>query len=147
MRRQLRPADLGDLLTAPRIAVLATQFPDGSTLLSPVWHEWRDGGFTIVIDGNDAKIRNLRRDPNLSVVVAEDEPPYRGIEVRSKARFVESEAGPVLRQLAERYLRNRDLDAYLRRMGDWTDNAVLIRVEPGVLRTWDFADEDLELVG
>jgi len=114
----------------------------GSTLLAPVWHEWTDGGFTIVLDGNDAKVRNLRRDPSLSVVVAKDEPPYRGVEVRGEARFVETGAGVVMRRLAERYLKNRDVDAYLERMHDWSNDAVVLRAEPGVLRAWDFADEE-----
>jgi len=142
MRKGLSPEDLGDLLTAPRVAILATRYVDGSTLLAPVWHEWTEEGFTVVLDGNDAKIKSLRRDPRVSIVVAEDEPPYRGIEVRSEARFLETSAGPVLRRLAERYLMNRDVDGYLERMRDWSAEAVVLRVEPGVLRTWDFADEE-----
>jgi len=142
MRKGLSPEDLGDLLTAPKVAILATRYVDGSTLLAPVWHEWTEEGFTVVLDGNDAKIKSLRRDPRVSIVVAEDEPPYRGIEVRSEARFLETSAGPVLRRLAERYLMNRDVDGYLERMRDWSAEAVVLRVEPGVLRTWDFADEE-----
>lgn len=142
MRKDLQPEDLGDLLTQPRVAILATRCADSSTLLAPVWHEWSDAGFTIVIDGNDAKIRNLRRDRSLSVIVAEDEPPYRGIEVRSDARFLETSAGGVLRSLAGRYLRDREVDAYLQRMRDWTEVAVVLRAEPAVLRAWDFADEE-----
>jgi len=142
VRKDLRPDGLGDLLTEPKVAILATRCADGSELLAPVWHEWTDGGFTIVIDGNDAKIRNLRRDPRLSVVVAEDEPPYRGIEVRGEAKFVETSAAPILRRLAERYLGNRDVEAYLERMRSWSEEAVVLRLEPGVLRAWDFADED-----
>lgn len=134
--------DLGDLLSQPRIAILATQLPDGSTLLSAVWHLSEQGGFTIVIDGSDAKMRNLRRDPRLSVVVAEDDPPYRGIEVRGEARFADMDASAVLRRLAGRYLKNRDVEAYLERMRGWSEEAVVLRVEPGVLRAWDFADEE-----
>jgi PPOX class probable F420-dependent enzyme len=142
MRKDLRPEELGDLLTAPKVAILATRCTDGSTLLAPVWHERADGGFTIVIDGNDAKIRNLRRDPRLSVVVAEDEPPYRGIEVRGEAKFLETDAGAILRRLAERYLRNHDVDGYIERMRGWAEETIILRVEPGVLRAWDFADEE-----
>jgi hypothetical protein len=39
--------------------VLATNYADGTTLLSPVWFEWRDGGFTIVIFDNDAKAKHI----------------------------------------------------------------------------------------
>jgi PPOX class probable F420-dependent enzyme len=142
MRKNLQPEELGDLLSQPRVAILATQIADGSTLLAPVWHEWIDGGFTIVIDGSDAKMRNVRRNRRVSVVVAEDDPPYRGIEVRGEARFVESAAGPTLRRLAERYLGTRDFEAYLERMREWTADAKVIRLEPGDLRAWDFADEE-----
>jgi PPOX class probable F420-dependent enzyme len=142
MRKNYPPEELDDFLAAPKVAILATLYADGSTLLAPVWHEWSDGGFTIVIDGNDPKIRNLRRDPRASVVVAEDEPPYRGIEVRGEAKFLDTTARPILRRLAERYLGDRDANAYLERMGDWPEKAAAVRVEPGVLRTWDFADEE-----
>ena len=142
MRKNLAPEKLGDLLSQRRVAILATHLSDDSALLAPVWHEWRDGWFTIVIDGNDAKMRNVRRDPHVNIVVAEDEPPYRGIEVRGEAKFVETSAEEVLRRLAERYLRSRNADAYVMRMRDWSAGAIVLRIEPGVFRAWDFADEE-----
>jgi Pyridoxamine 5'-phosphate oxidase len=75
MRKNLQPDQLGDLLTQAHCAILATHQGDGALLLAPVWHEWTDGGFTIVIDGNDPKIRNLRRDPRFTVVVAKTRRP------------------------------------------------------------------------
>lgn len=39
MRRDLEPDDVGDLLEQPLLAVLATRIRDGTTALSPVWHE------------------------------------------------------------------------------------------------------------
>src|SRR5438132_7665351 len=105
MRRDLKPdVDLAGLLNQPRLAVLATRFADGTTLLSPVWHEWREGGFTILIGTNDAKGRQLRRDPQVSVVVADDQPPYAGIEVRSVAELSPTDDVETLRRIARRYL-------------------------------------------
>ena len=43
--RDLQLSDLADFLALPRVAVLATYRHDGTVLLSPVWHTWRDGGF------------------------------------------------------------------------------------------------------
>jgi PPOX class probable F420-dependent enzyme len=142
VRKNLRPEELGDLLVQPKVAILATHCADGSELLTPVWHEWTNGGFTIVIDGNDAKIRNLRRDPRVSIVVAEDEPPYRGFEIRGEVRFIDSDAGVVLRRLAERYLNGRDVAGFMNRMQGWTQESAVTRIEPGVLRAWDYADEE-----
>ena len=48
MRTGLTLDDLGDLLELPILAVLATKRKNGTILLSPVWHEWSEGGFSIV---------------------------------------------------------------------------------------------------
>jgi hypothetical protein len=67
--RKLGPAELGNLLEQPLVAVLATYRMDGDVLLSPVWHQWRDGGFDVVVGPNDVKLRHLRRDPRASYLV------------------------------------------------------------------------------
>jgi PPOX class probable F420-dependent enzyme len=137
MRKDLRPEQLGELLERPFVAVLATYRPDGSVLLSPVWHEWRDGGFNVATGSGDIKVRHLRRDPRASIVVYEHEPPYRGIEVRGEARL--EPPGDAVRRIATRYLGEAGGAAYAESAGDDT----LIRLEPGRLRAWDFADQQL----
>jgi PPOX class probable F420-dependent enzyme len=139
VRKDLTPEDLAGLLEQPRLAVLATHYPDGTTLLSPVWHEWRDGGFTILVGSNDVKARHIRRDPRVSVVVADDVPPYVGIEVRGRAELRPAEDLVVLRRIAIRYLGEALGNAYTD-ASDASTQAVM-RISPTVVRTWDFADE------
>lgn len=55
MRKDLQTGDLGDFLDQPKCTILAAQYKNGQVLLSPVWHEWIDGGFTIFILADDAK--------------------------------------------------------------------------------------------
>ena len=137
MRKGLTVSDLGDLLDLPVLAVLATYRADGSVLLSPVWHEWRDGAFVVATSSENVKVRHLRRDRRASVVVCEQTPPYRGIEVRGRAELVDADARDVARRIAMRYLGEAEGSAKAAEYGD----DVLIRVPPGVLRAWDFADE------
>jgi PPOX class probable F420-dependent enzyme len=85
MRKNLTVDDLGDLAGLRLLAVLATYRRDGTVLLSPVWHEWRDGGFQVVTRSGDVKAAHLRRDPRASIVVCEHSPPYRGVELRCRA--------------------------------------------------------------
>ncbi|GHO56915.1 pyridoxamine 5'-phosphate oxidase family protein [Ktedonobacter robiniae] len=63
MRKNLHVADLDDLLEQPLNGVLATYRSQGEVLLSPVWYEWLDGGFNVVVQAHDAKHRNLQSDP------------------------------------------------------------------------------------
>ncbi|MGZ4291810.1 MAG: TIGR03618 family F420-dependent PPOX class oxidoreductase [Gaiellaceae bacterium] len=135
--RKLGPADLGDLLELPLVAVLATYRMDGGVLLSPVWHRWRDGGFDVVVGPNDVKLVHLRRDPRASVVVYEHQPPYRGLEARGQVRIVPEGAAEALASMAVRYLGPEDGPAYAKTAGD----GVLVRLEPAELRGWDFSDD------
>src|ERR1700746_2227508 len=103
MRRNLGPAELGDVLELPLVAVLATYRENGGVLLSPVWHRWHDGAFEVAIGPNDVKLRHLRRDPRASIVVYEHQPPYRGLESRGRARILPEDAGEAVESMAGRY--------------------------------------------
>lgn len=137
MRKNLTVEDLGDLAGQALLAVLATYRADGTVLLSPVWHEWRDGGFGVVSRRDDIKVKHLRRDPRASIVLCEHAPPYRGVEVRAAARLVTGEVGDAVQRIASRYLGEQAGTAYAEQGAD----DVLIRLEPGTLRAWDFADD------
>jgi PPOX class probable F420-dependent enzyme len=138
VRKGLRPDDLGDLLELPRVAVLATHRRDGTVLLSPVWHEWHENGFNVVTGSAGVKAQHLRRDPRASIVVYEDGPPYRGLELRATARLRTPEDKSIIRRIATRYLGPEAGEQYA---DATTGDDLLIRLEPGELRAWDFADD------
>jgi PPOX class probable F420-dependent enzyme len=138
VRTNLTVGDLGDLLDKPLVAVLATLRTDGTVLLSPVYHEWRDGGFNIWVEQQNVKARHLRRDPRATILVAESDPPLRAVEVRGPARFVEEGVPETALRIAARYLGPEEgaADVEALRGAD-----VIVRIEPGDIRVWDYADE------
>jgi PPOX class probable F420-dependent enzyme len=137
MRKDLAMDDLGGLVELRLLAVLATYRRDGTVLLSPVWHEWRDGGFQVITGSHDVKAAHLRRNPSASIVVCEHAPPYRGVEVRCHAQLITEGASDAVKRIASRYLGAEAGAAYAESAGD----DLLIRLQPGELRAWDFADE------
>ena len=137
MRKGLTPGDLGDLLELPLVAVLATYRRDGTVLLSPVWHEWHDNGFNVMTGRRNVKAGHLRRNPRTSIVVYEDGPPYRGLELRARASLSIPGDRSIVRRIATRYLGPEAGERYAEGGGD----DLLIRLEPGALRAWDFADD------
>jgi PPOX class probable F420-dependent enzyme len=139
MRKDLHPEDLGEFLEQAKCAILATRFRDGRVLLSPVWHQWQGGGFTVIIPAADIKARHIQREPRVSLVVAEDIPPYRGIEVRGEARRVSGDVHAIVQRMAIRYLGLEQGPAYADTMSQ--GGIIILRIEPGELRVWDFADE------
>ena len=72
--------------------------------------------------------------------MADDRVPMSGIEVRGRAEIVPTDPDlAALRRMAVRYIGPERGNAYI----DGFDPAtqLTLRVVPGVLRTWDFADE------
>ena len=138
VRTNLTVEDLGDLLDQPVVAVLATLRADGTILLSPVWYEWRDGGFNVWVDQQNVKTRHLRRDPRATIVVAESDPPLRAIEVRGTARLIEQGVSETALRITSRYLSEEETAADVEAL---RDADVIVRIEPGDIRIWDFVDE------
>jgi PPOX class probable F420-dependent enzyme len=138
VRTNLTLDDTSGLLGEPLVAVLATLRPDGSVLLSPVWHEWRNGGFNLWLPADDVKTRHLRRDPRATLVVAESAAPLRGVELRTEARLIEREDLSDAIRIATRYVGPEKGAEYVEGAGY---DSVIARLEPGHLRIWDFADE------
>jgi PPOX class probable F420-dependent enzyme len=140
MRRNLRPEDLGDLLERPLNAILALHRDDGSILLTPVWHEWRDDGFRVAVPAGDRKIAMLERDPRLSLIVAENEFPYRTIEVRGVAHLsplgYREIAPSIFRRYLDAYDPDTPVEAYMSAAG-----GAIVRVESTATRAWDYSDD------
>jgi PPOX class probable F420-dependent enzyme len=137
VRRDLPLSELADFLALPIVAVLATYRRDGNVLLSPVWHQWRDGGFDVVCSPDDIKVRHLHRDPRASILVYGNDLPYAGVELRTIAQLRDIDRADFVRDMSVRYLGKEAGEAYAESSAD----SVLVRLEPGHVRTWDFADE------
>jgi PPOX class probable F420-dependent enzyme len=138
VRTDLTLGDLDGFLELPLVAVLATHRRDGTVLLSPVWHRWRDGGFEIWVGGDDVKVRHLRRDPRATVLVAETDLPYRGVEVRGEAELVDRGVTEAALEIASRYVGDERGSAFV---GSNAGDDLIVRLAPGELRAWDFADD------
>ena len=140
MNRGLTPDQLDGLLDEVRLATLATIRQDGSVLLSPIWYLWEDGGFTLGMAAGDGKLMHLARDPRVTIVVSENEFPYRGFELRGVARLLDIPYAPTIRRIATRYVGADAADFY------GHEGGTVVRIEPGDTRGWDFRD-DLEAMG
>ena len=79
--------DPGDLVGFRLAAVLARYRRDGTVLLSPVWHEWRDGGVNVVTGSHGVMATRRRPASRASIVVCQHPAPYRGAGLRGSARL------------------------------------------------------------
>src|SRR2546428_4278750 len=97
-------AQMAAFLQEKFLAIMATTRQDGTPLLSPVWYEYADGVFRVVINQGDAKDRHLRRQSWLTLVVADQAFPYRGAEAAGHAELSDEGALEATTRMGHRYL-------------------------------------------
>jgi PPOX class probable F420-dependent enzyme len=126
-------------LATKYVVVLATVNSDGSPLAMAMWLIHDAEAITMISVDGLAKVRNLRRDPRVSIVaeagtVGDD--TIKGVAVRGRARFLDEDT-PDRRRLVERFLRKYDpqLETYWKGRA-MPANRVMFRIVPEHVRTW-----------
>ncbi len=97
-----------ELLDSDALAHVVTLASDGSPQVSCVWVGVRADAIVFASMFENAKIRNLRRDPRISLSLATGDVDERGLEhylvVHGRAELVEGGAPALLQDLAHTYL-------------------------------------------
>jgi PPOX class probable F420-dependent enzyme len=103
------PTELLPLLESTAVAFVSTLGPHGEPQTTPQWFLWDDGALRISLVEGRQKLRNLRRDPRLSVVVVDPRDPTRYVELRGHVDgLVEDPALALERRVAEKYRGRHD---------------------------------------
>ncbi|MEV0089942.1 PPOX class F420-dependent oxidoreductase [Streptomyces sp. NPDC050738] len=99
--------ELGDsvrkFLDGAQLAVLVTLNPDGSPQSSPVWIGREGDDLVISSQAGRRKVRNIQRDPRVSVTVIDPADHECYAEVRGTAAVTEDEGRALAVLLAEKY--------------------------------------------
>ena len=77
------------LVAEPRPAILSTIRADGRPHAAPIWIDVDDGAIVFNTGEDTVKGRNLRRDPRVSIVVQDDQPPFSFVLVEGVAELID----------------------------------------------------------
>jgi PPOX class probable F420-dependent enzyme len=98
------PAPLRYLLDSAAVGFVSTIGPRGEPQTTPLWFLHADGAVWISLVEGRQKLRNLRRDPRISVVVADPARPTRYVELRGRVDELLPDPDRALEQrIARRY--------------------------------------------
>jgi PPOX class probable F420-dependent enzyme len=132
----LGDANVQRFLDTKEIVVLATTKPDGAPLATAMWFLHDPAALTMISVANLQKVRNLRRDPRVSVVAEAGGggKPIRGVAVDGRAEFLGD--GPERRALVDRFH-----NKYAELKGYWGGHdmpadRVMFRIVPARVREW-----------
>jgi PPOX class probable F420-dependent enzyme len=76
------PEEFYPLLESTALALVSTLGPDGAPQVTPIWFLFDEGHLRFSLVEGRQKLRNLRRDPRLSVVVVNPAQPTHYVELR-----------------------------------------------------------------
>jgi PPOX class probable F420-dependent enzyme len=122
-------------LATREVAVLATVQADGAPLAMPMWFLHTPDTLTMISVADTQKVRNLRRDPRVSVVAeAVVGGEVRGVTLQGRVEFLSD--GPERRALIERF---HEKYRGLERL--WAGkampaNRVMFTIVPSRVRSW-----------
>ena len=97
------PDELLPLLESTAVAFVSTIGPKGEPQTTPIWFVWQDGTVRFSLVDGRQKLRNLRRDPRLSVVIVDPADPTWYVELRGTADLQPDPDLAVERAAAEKY--------------------------------------------
>jgi PPOX class probable F420-dependent enzyme len=132
----LDDAHIQGFLATKEVAVLATLQADGAPLAMPMWFLHGPATLTMISVADTQKIRNLRRDPRVSVVAeaVSGSGEIRGVTVQGRAEFLSD--SPERRALVDGFH-----EKYRRLEKLWAGkampaNRVMFRIVPSRVRSW-----------
>jgi PPOX class probable F420-dependent enzyme len=104
------PAEFHDLLSSTAVAFVGTIGKNGEPQVTPSWFLWDGDRVRISLVEGRQRLRNLRRDPRISLAVVQPDRPTFYLELRGRIDELTPDPELVLeRAIAEKYA------------GAWTD--------------------------
>ncbi len=88
---KLTTEEINEFLSEPRTAHLVTMRASGAPHVAPVWFLWDEGCALVMADAGAVKVRNIRRNPAVSLCVSTPNHPYSFVTIEGAANIAAGE--------------------------------------------------------
>ena len=99
----LNSEEIDSLLSQPVTGSLVTLRPSGAPHQAPVWFLWDEGTIFVIAGTDSVKVRNIRRNPAVSICVATTNRPYSYVTVEGNAVADSRDLESVTRRICAHY--------------------------------------------
>jgi nitroimidazol reductase NimA-like FMN-containing flavoprotein (pyridoxamine 5'-phosphate oxidase superfamily) len=105
-RVNLRARKIAYFLTKgkPKLLRLAIVDKKGAVHVSATWYLWKDGLFYLSTSEDRLKVRAIRDNPNVALIVDTDVIPYEGVIVEGTATLSKEDVGPITLAIVKKYV-------------------------------------------
>ena len=122
-------------LREKRVGVLGINRRDGSPQLVPIWYIYDGTAIWISSEKGQPKVRNIARDPRVTLCVDDKNFPYKQVVVYGTATLTEEGIQERRPSIARHYLGEAEGDAYIAQSG--SGERVLIKLVPERFYSWN----------
>ncbi|MDA1256789.1 MAG: TIGR03618 family F420-dependent PPOX class oxidoreductase [Chloroflexi bacterium] len=127
--------ELEAFLDGKHLAIITTNGADGAPHSTPVWYlAERDGALAVIVLRNAVKLRNIERDPLISITIAPETRPYAFARFRGAAEVLYDDVGDYPLAMAQRYMGDGPGRKWLEEQGQ--DPFAVIRLLDPAPNTW-----------
>jgi len=130
--------ELVSLFEKALFARLGTINADGSIHMAPVFFKHEDGQILIATQDPSRKIRNIKRNKNVTVLIDKTEVPFKGALIYGTAELDYEDVIPKRIAIFERRLSQEEAETYARRLSSkW--QCVIVRITPVHIASFDYS--------
>lgn len=135
-------AELESFLNSAPIARLGTLNPDGTIHLAALWFKYIDGEVVIGTQDNTSKIRNIKHNPNVTVLIDNEAPPFRGVLIYGQAELDYEDVLAKRIAIFEKYMPPENAREAIEGLAS-AFTPIVIRVKPQRISSYDYAKDGM----
>ena len=99
----LSQQEIDAYLQEVHVAHMVTVRPDGRPHVAPVWFLEEDGRAFVMADTNAVKVRNVRRNPDVALSIADDRRPFKYVVLHGQGEVTDKDLAQVVERICIRY--------------------------------------------
>jgi nitroimidazol reductase NimA-like FMN-containing flavoprotein (pyridoxamine 5'-phosphate oxidase superfamily) len=130
----------GDLFVKTQIARLCSSNPDGTIHAAPIWFKYEEGQFVFGTQQDSRRVKNLKKNPNVTIVLDQDQPPPKGVVVYGRAVLDYDNVVDKRIRIFEKYMPTNMAENLARGLAKLR-KPVIIRVTPSKTVSYDYGKD------
>ncbi len=118
------------LMEGTRTGKISTVREDGRPHVAPIWFVWNEGKIIFCTMDSSIKAKNIRRNPQVSICVDDESPPYAFVIIQGTAKFSDNQKDLLKWNtiLGGRYMGEKLAEVYGKR--NTAEGSLLVEVTP-----------------
>ena len=130
--------ELESFFEKAQFARLATINEDGSVHLAPIFFRYENGQILMATQDPSRKVRNIKRNPNVSALIDTTDVPFKGALIYGTAELDYEDVISKRIAIFEKRLSREDAETYAKRLsGKW--KCVIVRITPTRIASFDYS--------